>query len=251
MDMGTESEKQLQQKWENYRLFLSSNEYMYAERKIIVLFIVHNIERQKERIMLIKKSIYESILDMFDSKFDIIVGDDDQNIDTVLSFFPTLETKSSFIKNEEIVREIFLKNYNFEVYSGESAITHENFRHLLYIRRNNNQTKGKESYFVDDYSNGSIYTIYKAIYLLRQNVFLREQKKKEMPLIIIAGNEYQARNETLILKLIGIEIPKTVYFTTIERLKNSKSLNEALFQVDILGSIYSFIDASLKSKKYS
>jgi hypothetical protein len=255
MDMGTESEKQLQQKWENYRLFLSSNEYMYSERDIIVLFIVHNIEKQKERIILIKKSIYESIIDMFDPKFDIVVGDDDQNVDTVLSFFSGPQGASNVIKNEDLIRNTFSKNHNFEVYNGENAITHENFRHLLYIRRytgeNKNRYKGKELYFVDDYSNGSIYSIYKAIYIVRQNIFLKEQKKREIPLIIIAKNEAQVKTEMLILKLTGIEVPKTVYFTTINRLSQNKHLNDALFQVDIFGGIYSFSDATLKSKKYS
>lgn len=70
-DMGTESSKQLLEKWARYRRFLEQ-EYN-GNRKIIVLFII-KCQKVKERDLLVRKTILESFSQLMLNSFDVYMG---------------------------------------------------------------------------------------------------------------------------------------------------------------------------------
>lgn len=237
MDMGTESEKQLNDKWENYRIFINKQQEL-TERKIIVLFIVGEITHKEKRIDLIKKTVYEQVLPYLNPYLDIIVNDMEGGIKTVVNLS---STEDNF---EKKIEKIFNhKGFNVFIGNQTQLNIHEDFEYMFFVQRKDKKVR----FFVDKYIKNSFYSIYKAVYMHKQNLLLKKAGcKRKTPLMLIFNNIMEASNEMKMLRMSGIELPETVFFTTELHLelfaRNEIEIHEVVFTFNAFDQQIIFYD---------
>lgn len=251
MDMSTESKKQLNEKWENYRNFLLSREYAYREKKIVVLFIVDGTERLQQRIDLVKYTIYERLLDVLDSEFEIYVGTSEQLLSLMgKRLLPISEGK---IPNPiKLVKNVLEDKHGFHLIEGEHVKDMFNdVKYGFYASKNDQNNVLVEhnrfqEYLIDDYFSESPTIVSKIAYHDKNNTFFINKLGREMAYIIVAKNEEQAYNDLRMVDLLGLP---HIFFTTYQRLKELPFC-EAIFQYDLLGNIHHFTDNGLEERVY-
>lgn len=249
IDMSTESKKQLSEKWDNYRNFLASREYEYAERKIVVLFIVSNPNRAEQRIDLVKHTIESSILDQVNQNFEIHV-DTPENILKLLRRMVAISVSLQDNFTSNLVH--YISKENFLISSGSDIKDVFNgTEFLFYCRKVKDNSilieNGKvQEFVIDTYLFSPLSVISKLAYLNFINSFFNYRYKRDISYIIVAPSEDRLYRDLKVMDLVGID---NVYFTTLKRLKE-KSFYEALFQFDFLGNIHSFTNSGLNERVF-
>ena len=251
MDMGTETNRQLKRKWENYRNFYNSDEYFHREQNIKVLFIVGNIKNTKLKARRVKSLIYDEIIDLVDTEIDFYVDDQDSLIDTI---FKRLIPQSPYI-NDILMdfKTMMTKSWGFLFSSGDrlSNILND-AKFNFYIRKLNHKKKiliqdGEPQEFVVDLYVGKPMSILKKIAYMKKTSANFENAMKRPLKYIVVIEENTEEDFYLDLKEMGIVPPENVYFTTDKRVRNML-FYEALFQYNALGSIVHFTDNALSGK---
>lgn len=249
MDMSTESKKQLNEKWNNYRNFLKSGEYGYRDKNIVVLFIVDGSKYLHKRINMIKYTLYENLLDVFDNEFEFYVGTkeellclmEEKLIPACRGVYPNIEKMISFFK----------KN-NFHATKGHLLPLPSKFQPSLYVRKLTEDQhvvmeNGRlQEFFLLDYTHSPVGIMSQISYLYHSETIMRERFHRKIPYILIGSDEKSIKND---LELLKGTLYEGLYFTTFERLENMP-LHEALFQIDIQGSFYHFSDNGLHERIY-
>jgi len=251
MDMATESKKQLFEKWENYRNFLNSREYSYREKRIIVLFIVDGTERIQQRIDLVKFTIYERLLDVLDSDFEIYVGTKDELLHILKKrLIPACMGSDP---HAELIKKVLELKHGFHVTNGEQIknIFHGT-KYGFYIRKLNEAGKvvvennRVQEFLVDDYIFEKATVVSKIAYMSKNNTFFKQQFQREISYLIIAKNEEQLFRDLRMIDLLGLP---NIYFSTYQRLKENP-FHEALFQIDMLGNLHHFVNNGLDERVF-
>lgn len=251
MDMSTESQVQLTNKWEHYRSFLNSREYTYKDKSIVVLFIIDNTNNIEKRKDLIRLTASEVLLDIFDSDFDLYIGTKEELL--TLLFTKLIPNVQQSNWRQEAILDIIHKNHQFSIANGEK------FRKLLcntqyayYMRRineNNNIVvdNGKiQEYLFDEYFFRPLSVLKKIAYLQRNSSCFKHHLGRNIEYIVLVEDEEIMYYDLKIVDLIGI---KNVYFTTIDRLEK-RPFYEALFQYDSLGNVHHFTNNGLKERVF-
>lgn len=251
IDMATESQNQLYEKWENYRNFLISNEYAYKERKMIMLFIVNNTEKIQERKDLVKYTLSERILDIIDSNFEVYIGTQEEILETIFKKIIPHAKGKDLMLNE--ISSILEMNHYFNVANGEILKSFlADTEYAFYIRKINRKNNiivenGKiQEYLVDDYSFSPLSVLKKIAYLDRNNSIFKNKFGREISYIVVAENEEKMYHDLKVVDLVGV---RNVYFTTLNRLK-TMNFYEAIYQYDFLGNIYHFVDGGLQNRVF-
>ncbi|MBP1308759.1 hypothetical protein JOD82_001779 [Paenibacillus sp. 1182] len=251
MDMATESKKQLFEKWENYRNFLTSREYAYREKRIIVLFIVEGTSKIKERINLIKYTIYERLLDVLDDEFEIFVGTREDLLCLMKErLIPACKESDPYTAK---IKHVLEEKHGF--YANDAEQTRSIFqgtKYALYMRKLNQNNKilieeGKiQEFVVDDYFFEPTSTVAKIAYMDKSNSFFKSQFNREISYLVIGETEEQIYTDLKMIDLIGL---KNIYFSTYQRLKE-KPFHEAIFQFDLLGNIHHFVNNGFEERVF-
>lgn len=251
IDMNTESSNQLYEKWENYRRFLSSKEYTFNERKIIVLFVIENTKNPNIRIELVKHTIGERIMDKIDNNFEIYVDTKENLLELVDE---KIRVSKGIMKDntDEIFKSFAM--HGFSVAYGELLSNYTGGTIFdLYARKideNNNVIieDGKvQEYVVDDYINKPFSVMKKIAFLSRVNTYFYSNFNRELSYIVVVESEEEIFRDLQLLDLIGIQ---NVYFTTINRLQMKTHFKNALFEVDGFGNVYTFKDNALDFRQF-
>jgi hypothetical protein len=249
MDLATESQKQLLEKWDNYRNFLLSREYAYKEKKIILLFICEGTSRLKERVDLVKYTIFERLIDVMDSDFEVYVGSKEQILKLLSEkLIPAL--KGQYIPHQQIA-QILTEKHGFHVSNGFVLKDVFNGTEFDFYFRKINENKHIliennriQEFVLDEYSFAPMSVLNKIAYLDKNNVFFKEKFQREISYIVVGESEEQIYHDLKLVDLIGV---KNVYFTTFHRL-NTLPFHEALFQFDFLGNIHHFSNSGLNER---
>ena len=250
MDMGTESKKQLLDKWMNYRNFLNSREYQYSEKKIVVLFIIEGTNRKEARIDLVRHTINEGLLDKMDSNFEIYV-DTKENILKMLQvrYFSILNNSNEFANKS---KKLLTDKYDFHITSGETIKNlFNNTEYWAYCRKKNPngnniivENNKVQEYVFDLYQFSPMSVIKKIAYLDSNNTFFKSKFNRELSYVIIGESETQLYHN---LKIMDLLVINNVYLTTLDRMEKLP-FHKALFQFDFLGNIHSFTDNGLEER---
>jgi hypothetical protein len=251
MDMATESKKQLYEKWENYRSFLSSREYAYREKRIVVFFIVDGTTKVKERIDLIKYTIYERLLDVLDAEFEIYVGSSDDLLSLMKNrLIPAYKDEDPYTAK---IKKSLEEKHGF--YASDAEQTRSIFqgtKYSLYLRKLNENNKiliedGRiQEFVVDDYFFEPTTIVSKIAYMDKSNSFFKSQYNREISYLVVGKTEEQLYNDLKIVDLIGL---KNIFFSTYQRLRDMP-FHEAVFQFDLLGNVHHFIDNGLEERVF-
>lgn len=262
MDMSTESKKQLFDKWDNYRNFLASREYAFKERRIVVLFIVENSTRSlnqdeerlkekiKNRISLVRYTIFERLLDQMSPDFEIYVGSKDEIVSLIKEkIIPSATASYPYVDK---IKNALVDKHGFSIDSGESfkkSLSGAEF--AFYVRKTNNGnvevSEGRVNEFLlDEYSYSPVSILNKIAYLRKYNIFFRSRYKREIRYIVVVPNVRTLHSD---LKLMDLLCTENVFFTTATRL-SEMPFHQALFQFDFFGNVYSFSNTALTKRVF-
>ncbi|MBQ3420631.1 MAG: replication-relaxation family protein [Romboutsia sp.] len=252
MDMGTEQKKQLNKKWCNYRDFLTSEEFKFSERKIIVLFILDGYGNQDNRKKVIEIEAYNVLNSEVGNDFDIYIGDKNEILDTFKNKIIPVLTRG-YINNNEI-KNILINKYKYKVTDGFKDEDNKEFidkffsgTEYLYIAKenliadeNDNKISTPMSFVVDE-------SFYSPFQSLNKICSFNDTNKSNAKLIIVCDSI-----EKMFLRLRQVDLltQKNIYYTTIDRLKNNIYLHNAIVNFDNLGNVYSFSDRELNNIHY-
>lgn len=251
MDMATEKKSQLYEKWEQYRNFINSNEYFYRERKIVVLFIVAGTHLLENRIDLVRYTIYETLLDLHDGDFEIVVGTHETLQDYLLKnlipsfkneigykqdIIQTLKEKHQYVWSDAIKLNKIFKNAKFDGY-----VRKLNEDKKIYIENNRIQ-----EFLVDDYYFAPTDVIAKIAYIQKFNLTFKELYNRNFSYLVICEDEQSMLKD---LKSLDLTTQPNVFYTTLDRLK-TRPFHEALFQFDQFGNVFHFENNGLNKQVF-
>ena len=243
MDMGTESQKQLIQKWNHYRDFVRSDEFTNKENKIVILFITENVRDVEKRKELVRFTAINQILDLFQDSFDMVIGSKNELLELLFNTLIPNILQENNQKNELV--QILQDKHGFQVdfaYPLRSALNDSDYE--FYIRKVNKDKRivkehGRlQEYILDDYTYQPLSVIQRILFHQRNSNVFQLKFKRNIPYIVVA-NDVQTLFEDL--KMADALMVEQVYFTTPKRLKE-RPFHEALFQFGIQGDVYHFTD---------
>lgn len=251
MDMGTESKKQLFDKWNNYRDFVRSSEFTNKEQKIMILFITENVKNVESRKELVRYTAIHQISDLFQESFDMVIGSKNELLELMFdTLIPNILQENKERKN---ILNLFNNKYQFRVdFADPLRETLNGADYEYYMRKVNKETlivieNGRiQEFLLDDYTYQPLSVINRIQHHKRNSNTFHLKFKRQIPYIVIAKDEDSLYQD---LKLADTLTNEEVFFTTPKRLKEL-SFHEALFQFDLNGNIYHFKDSGLKQRVY-
>lgn len=252
MDMSTETTNQLINKWKHYRLFLNSVEYRQKKNKIIVLFIIANTNKLQERINLVRKTLTDTIVDLFDEGIDFYIGNKNFIFNYLFNKLIPQINNSYFIENYIFSDLLKQKHGFYPIPTTSLSAQFNNIDYGSYIRKINKNNKipienGKIQEFIFQealYEPMSL--IYRISYLSRNTSQFYLQRKREIDYIILVEDEKTIFNDLSVSEILGLD---HIMFTTKKRLE-TMPFHEAVFTVGYGGIIRHFKDNGFKSQEF-
>lgn len=252
-DMATESKKQLMSKWDNYRTYLGSKEHGDNNRKIVMLFIIDNIESDagvERRKDLVRHTAVESLIDLYSPQFDMYVGTKDELLDLLFTnIIPTLQNDGAHDHFMKIMR----MRHNYAVNDAtriKQFLADTEYSFMIYKTDNEGnlliQNKRLQEFLVDDATGDPFSMYHKIAYHKRNSAAFYRASNRHISVIFLVESEEEVRKN---LELTGLMGTDNVYYTTIRRL-TEKSFSEAIFQFDRAGNRYHFTNNGLIQRVY-
>ena len=251
MDMNTESKAQLIEKWKHYRAFLTSREYKYNEKKIIVLFIIENTSNIENRKNIVRMTASEILLDIIDGDFEIIVGTKEELLRKIFNnLIPNILQTNYKV---ETLKNILTTKHEFSIADGTNLKSKlNNSEYGYYIRKvdeHNNVVveQGRiQEYLLDYYCGDSLSVINKIAYLQTNSSTFKYYFNRDISYIVVCDDLKAMYAD---LEMFDLQGEDCVYYTTIDRL-NKYPFSQAICQFDNLGRPFSFKDNSLSLRSY-
>lgn len=251
MDMGTENQKQLNDKWNHYRDFFRSQEYSEKEKKIIVLFITQTSRNVDARKDIVRYTASQSLIDVFGEGFDMHIGSREELLQMIFNeLIPDMvqqnDTKSKILR-------LLQQYHGFRIAPGEklSKMLHDT-TYEYYIRRLNEDGDIRsnfgriQEYILDDYTTQPLSVLHKIVYHKRNANSYRLNMERTIPYIVVGKDEKTLYKDLHVTDIKNLE---NIFFTTVERLEK-KTFHEALFIIDPQGNLYHFKNDGLSERVY-
>lgn len=249
MDMGTESKKQLEEKWNHYRDFIRSSEFRNKERKIMILFITENVKNLEARKELIRFTAANQILDLFQDSFDMVIGSKNELLQML--FQTILPNILQVDKKRKTLFHLLQNKHQFQIdYALPLKFALNDADYEYYIRKINEDKRivtenGKlQEYVLDVYIHQPLSVLQRIQFHQKNSNVFQLKFKRPISYIVIGKDEKSLFQDLKIADAINVD---KVYFTTLKRLKNLP-FHEALFQFDPEGNIYHFLDTGLSKR---
>lgn len=243
-DMGTESAKQLRDKWNRYRRYLSV-EYD-SSRKIVVVFIL-KCQRVEERNLLVRRTILETFDQLLSNNFEIYIGDKETMLNACFDRiipgdknrtkeFAELMQKFKFKINDGSKLKVKLGGTVYRYYFG----SYDKNNRLIYYAPNKKRRGRFIEFLADNYDYCPMSVLSKISFHDKNshNFDIAYSPKANMRLIgyIVLTRDLTGLYKQLrACELLGI---KNIYYTTPERLMRMP-LTKALVRFGNNGEIYS------------
>lgn len=251
-DMGTESQKQLIDKWAKYRLALASEDMLSRDYKIVVLFILDNLPPDKIEVRknIVRYTIDQTLTDDYVDKFDIFIGSRTELMNAIFEkILP--EAFDCYRLSDSVINKVLTQKHGFTAGSGNKLKkVFYDASYAVYMRKINIQNRirienGKvQEYLFDDYYYEPMSVLNKIQFHQKHSSLFAVYYKRDIDYIVLVQSLdiiYRDLSTTNSLSIPG------VYFTTVDRLIHMP-LNEALVQFDSNGDFYHFSDFSMKKK---
>lgn len=256
-DMSTENKKQLLEKWENYRMFLTSNEFKGGRnQRIVVLFVIENSKDLEKRKNLVKRTCADMLLDKLDYQyFDIYVGSAKEILEIIFNdILPAYENRSASQNNllRAFSEEDFLISHGYNVKER-----FENIEYNYYIRKiNPDGTLKKDGhrpieFLVDDFRAKPLSILKRISYHTRNDALFKISFKRNIPLLVICNSTLEIFDHLNLIDY-NFDLNPNVFFIDIDNLipTKNKSLCNYIYQFDNIGNIFGFTDYSLSKRYY-
>lgn len=247
-DMGTESSKQLNDKWNKYRRFLTQE--FDHKRRIVILFIIKSKDgNEKKRINLVKRSLMNVFSSFLADSVDIFIGTKEELLRVT---FKKVLSGSSLMMTK--IKSSF-KKHDFDLYSGQSLkVALEGSVYQYYISKVNEnkallrykaygQMKYQE-FLVDEYYYKPFSVLSKIAFHERNSTdfdiaySFKHPNQRKISYIVIAKSLQEISQDMELLNLWGTE---GVFITTFARL-NTMPLEQAVIWIAKNGEAYNCKD---------
>ena len=236
MDMNTEKEKALNEKWKQYRTFLTSDNFYRLDKDILGLFILGGgVTDTSMRRTYLRKQILKMLPDLLSNKFNFIIGTEDKLLGHLNNSY------------KRQIAETF-GGWGYKISKGEfSNGAFSNFTFDFYIVKLSDEGKllsrdgEAEEYIIDDLTDGNLYSLLKLSSIASIESSFMYKYKRHIKYIAVVESEEDAETICKELEIYN----ENIFFTTPSRLKE-KSINTALFQIDNMGKRWHFSGDNLK-----
>lgn len=225
MDMGTETEFQLNEKWKHYRSFKNSNEYFEKKKPMKILFICGGVKNKEKRIAMIKKTISMNFIDLVETDFDIYVDSHDE-------LLKVIEYDCKKVENLRKIIDTMKNSFEVAIGKSEKYNTELEAYHPFYGKKD-------DRVFAIDDCYGNPLSLYRNIskFKLRSNLFETVHNTR-IKYIVKVSSIYRAMQD---FERFGIIINGDVLFTTDKLLSSANTLSEA---------VITFIGSQMVSSKF-
>lgn len=242
-DMGTESRKQLMEKWYRYRRYLNNG--YHGKRKLIILFII-NCQNEKARDLLVRKTFLDSFDQLVSNNFEMYVGTKEEILEACFKRILVGEKD----RNKEIKDLMSRFNYTTADGSGLKIKLDGVIYHYYLVKKTNGKTDyycpnrnriGRFQEFLCDMYDYSPMTVLSKIKFHHKNsknfdiAYSNKSNARLIGYVIITRNIKEFYTHLKACNLIDVE---NVYVTTPARLKKF-TLPKALLKIDPTGNVFS------------
>lgn len=251
IDMATEKHKVLLSKWDHYREFLRSSSYRCKGKKIIMLFALHNVKYIEQRRNVVLSSLQLGLLDTLDSCFEVYIDSPENLLDIVFRNFAPI--KELYMKDLERISNMIQKKHGF-IFSSSAFMEKiaEKNSYWAYIKKLDKekhiliQDGRPQEFLFDSYCDRPLSILNQMLNHGNISITITKQFGRKIPYLIMVQDEKSIFQDLVVVN--KFDLPN-IYFTTEERM-NTKTLPEALFQLDIDGNLFHFSDFSLTTRKF-
>lgn len=235
MDMNTENKRQLDTKWNNYRKFLNSSAYNGFNYSIRVLFILGGIKGRSKRGQLIQKYVDINLQTFISYRFNVYAARKDELL--------------NYMSKVDMCSGLFGKyNYSMQFNISDDALNNFSFiGHIACKDVAGNVIKKGNAYMefvIDKYFCHNMYVFEKIKYIHSINASFKRKYNTSLKYLILIDSVDEAYT---LLKMTGV-FTDNIYFTTPDRLANSKTFEQSLFSVTQQGTVYHYSDEDLRVK---
>lgn len=238
MDMNTEGTRALNEKWEHYRNFLTSESFYNINKDILVLFILGGrIGIPSTRRAYLRRQVLSAFPELLSPHFNIVIGTEDELFNIMDSNIAP-EIKNIFEEKDYMIGRGEFKNGAFGGFTFDFYICRQSAEGRL-ITKNGEP----EEFIIDDLTDGNLYSLSKISSIAFIESSFKFKYNRTIKCIEVVDSEEEAYR---ICKELDV-FNENIYFTTLSRLR-STSLNTALFQMDRDGQRWHFSEDSLRVK---
>lgn len=256
IDMASESQQQLIEKWQHYREFMKTNEFKYKQRKIIVLFDVDNLlseKKIKNRIELVKSTISKTILDAVTGDFEIVVKPRDE----LITYMFDSIAASLFQRNEA-----HNKVHNYFKQAGYSISYGYDLNKVLqgdfynyYVRKLDSNGHIKidgaiaQELFLDFYLDEEISVLHRVDWYQKNNALYKDRFGRNIKLVLAVNDVESAFKD---FKLLGQSIlgQPGIFLLDMSKFNDELPLFENLSQLGPQGEVFKPITPDLSRRKF-
>lgn len=248
MDMGTERAAHMERKWNNYRTFLEYKGPFYQNRDIIMLFILDNVKSLSRRKRTVWASLGRFLIDKIDGTFEVYV-DAPAVLQNILTEKEAMKASSELLPGIGLKPLIATHGYSISPIRAEKIAP---LRFDAYIRKLTpagkvmTQDNRPQEFILDIWLDGRLSVLHKIMYYHNVERALKAKLGRSIAYLVVVPDERWINKTLALYDARGIQ---NVFFTTIVRLEGEK-LNEALFQLDGLGTVHHFSNMGLKELVY-
>lgn len=221
MDMGTETNYQLCEKWDHYRRFYNSEEFFHKEKPITIFFIVDNVKKVQKRIALIKDSINKHFIDVVSPDFDIYVDTKENLLKVFQDKYLKYREKPSN-KNMEL-GYLLNQNLSLKLASGDNLkeVIKEEY---MWYGRSENEGVIRE-YVIDDLTHYPTYGMRKIQMFSQKSSNFKSKTGRNIKYICLVDS---IKDIAYDFDIFNVVINGNIYFTTPKLLESSKNISDAV-----------------------
>ena len=253
MDMGTESKRQLLEKFNKYRLFLTDRERHPDNKKIVVLFITKiDADKMEQRKNLIRSSAEEVFTSYIKDDFEIYIGNDKELLNACFNKILPIED-NKYEVDDILIKKLLKNKHGFSITRGNAIqMSLGGAAYGYYIRQKINNTNiirkvGNtcQEFLLDEYTYAPFSVILKIINAQSASYAFNAAYNREINYVVVVSDIKTIYEH---LKCLNLFDTPTVFYTTPTRL-NKLPFYKALFKLDINGNIFSPIDETYTKLK--
>lgn len=256
IDMATESKKQLEEKWEHYRIFMQSNEYKYKSRKIIVLFDIDNILSKRKignRIDMVKTTLKNKLLDEITGDFEIVINTKDELLNYLFDeFIPRIFQEN--LSENKILNYLKSRGYsNSFGYALNNTLQGDFYNY--YSRKINKDGKINkrhnvvDEFFIDFYYNNEMSVLHRLDWFQKNSKLYKERYGRGINLIIVTKDITSLYNDLSILDMRVLGQPG-VFFISLDDLNEKVDVWSNLKQFSLDGAVYKIVTDDLSRREF-
>lgn len=257
IDMATESRKQLLEKWQHYREFMRTNEFIYKSRKIIVLFDCDNLlskNKIRNRVDLVKQTLISELLDEITGDFDVVVGPRHEMVDYIFNTTRANLLGTNIVKNNLLayLQENlgYTLSFGWDLNKRLAGDFYNYYVRKLTPDKQIEQHSGvANEFFLDFYTSSEMSVLHRISWYNRNNNLWQKQFGRKIKLMVAVNNINNAYHD---FKLLGETILGNtgIFLIDVNDYDIHLPLYQNVYQLGTRGEVYKILTPDYSRRKF-